>query len=85
MSQHENTKPIDKMWGILSVDKKGNEGFVAMNTSIGPQLAVTGSEKVLEMYKNAARQGFHEARAAGVKIVVAQFARIKDADFDLQP
>lgn len=71
-----NLKPIKTLWAILSVDKNGNEGLCLLNVpEVGPQLAVTGSERILQVYKDCALRGMGEAKAAGLEIVVAEFTR----------
>lgn len=70
-----NERPCNKLWALLSIDPQGNEGIVAMNTPIGPQVGITMEPRILEIYKQTARDGFNEAKAAGVKLVVAEFVR----------
>lgn len=78
-----NAKPYDKIWAVLSVDKNGNEGICAINTPIGPQVAVTGEKFILDMYLKEITKGKDEARNAQVSIVLAEFTRTKSrAIFD---
>jgi uncharacterized alpha/beta hydrolase family protein len=77
-----NKIPYEKMWAILSVDKKGNEGICMLQTPFGPQIAVTGADgnlqAMLEMVKTMdARQ---EAHNAGLRIVVGEFTRTSTTD-----
>jgi hypothetical protein len=76
-----NRAPQDKLYAIISVDQKGNEGLVALNTPhMGPQLAVTGDTKILKYYKEIVRSGFVESKAAGMVIKVAEFTRTQTSD-----
>lgn len=70
-----NIKPYDKLWAILSVDSRGNEGICAINTPIGPQVAVTGEKKILEIYLEAIKQGMGEVKTAKLEIVIAEYTR----------
>lgn len=77
-----NKKPYDKLWAILSVDKNGNEGICAINTPIGPQVAITGEQKLLDMYidvisKESAKRELSETN---LKIVIAEYSRSKTED-----
>lgn len=66
-----NEKPINKLWGVLSRDKNGNEGILGIDGPFGVVPALTGSERVLERFKEIAR----EEIADGFEIVVAEFIR----------
>ncbi len=76
-----NVKPYDKLWAILSVDSRGNEGIVAINTSIGPQVAVTGERRILEIYLKEIRRGMDEV-PQNLKIVLAEYSRGKSESID---
>lgn len=80
MSGGINNKPYDKLWALLSVDKNGNEGICALNTPIGPQVAVTGETRLLEIFIKETKNGHEEAKQANVKIVVAEFTRTGTRD-----
>lgn len=70
-----NVMPYETLWAVLSRDSDGNEGLCAINTPIGPQVAITGSERVLELYLEAIKGGEAEAKAAKKQIVVGTFSR----------
>lgn len=71
-----NTKPQDKLFAILSVDRDGNEGICMLNMpGIGPVLGVIGDENNLATLKNVARKGIDEAWSEGLKIVIGEFMR----------
>lgn len=72
-----NKKPYDTLWALLSIDKNGNEGIVALNTPIGPQVAVTGEERMMAIYIEAAVVGRAEANNSGMRIVIGEFKRIR--------
>lgn len=82
----ENVKPYDALWAVLSVDSKGREGICAINTPIGPQVAVTGEKRLLAMYVEQIRMGLNEAMIADKKIVLAEFSRTgtKAIDSDME-
>lgn len=72
-----NVKPYLKLWAILSIDKNGNEGICGINTPIGPQIAVTGEKRILDIYLEQVHSGQakKELVEAGMKIVVAEYTR----------
>lgn len=75
----ENKKPYNTLWAVLSVDSKGNEGICAIHTPIGPQVAVTGEKKILDIYLDVLT-GNKEAQQNGRKLIVGAFLRKKDLD-----
>lgn len=84
MKNPGNVKPYDKLWAIMSVDLLGNEGMCMISTQYGPQLAVTGSESLLELFLKDINtdQGRGEAKEAGLKIVIGEFTRTKTTDVE---
>lgn len=73
-----NTQPCDKLWAILSVDRKGNEGICQLNLPIvGPTVAITGSFKILQVYKDFIKteQSLKEAMAQDVTMRIGEFTR----------
>lgn len=84
MEKHPvNKKPYDKLYAVLSVDKRGFEGLVVLNIPMfGPQLAVTGDEKNLDHFVQIAKAAMSEAQDAGLKIVIGEFQRTKTTELD---
>ncbi len=79
-----NIKSYDKLWAVLSVDSRGFEGLCAINTPIGPQVAVTGDEKILRLYIETIMRGqaAGELKDSGMRIVVAEYSRSSTTDPD---
>lgn len=77
-----NTKPLDVLWAVMSRDKKGNEGICAINTSIGPQVAVTGEKRLLDLYVDTVKRGKDEV-PNDLEIVIAEFKRTETTKVDL--
>lgn len=78
MHRPENTKPYDKLYALISVDKNGNEGIVMMNMPMaGPQVAVTGDQEILDHYVKVAStmETRMQVHNAGLKIVIGEFVR----------
>lgn len=72
-----NQKPFPKLYAVLSVDAQGREGLCAVNTPIGPQVAVTADQKLLNMYVEAIKIGQRQAEVPpGMKIIIAEYDRI---------
>lgn len=72
-----NTQPYKKLWAIISVDRKGNEGICMLAGPFGPQLAVTGDKKLLETMKGMIQtmEARKECHDAGLRVVVAEYSR----------
>lgn len=68
-----NVHPYDKLWAILSVDEKGNEGIIGLNGPAGPVQAITGSKTVLLMMRDAVLKT--DQPLEGKKIVLAEYTR----------
>lgn len=75
-----NKKPYDMLWAVLSQDEKGREGICAINTPIGPQVAITGEKRMLELYVDilSSDDAATEARKSKMKIIVAEFKRTSE-------
>lgn len=69
----ENTRPLTKLYAVLSVDQNGNEGIVVMDIG-GPKPAVTGDPELAGMLVRLAREGRSEV-PNNLKIVLAEFDR----------
>lgn len=76
----DNTKPYDTLWAILSQDKNGNEGICALNGPLGPQVAVTGEKRILQMYLEEIMRGQDQANAFKMKIILAEYKRTKSKE-----
>ena len=75
--KHLNVKPYDKLYAILSVDKNGNEGICVLNINGERFVAVTGEIENINLLKKNAIEAKQEAIAGGLKLVVAEFERVK--------
>jgi hypothetical protein len=80
----DNEKPYDILYALISVDARGNEGICAINTPIGPQVAITGEKRVLDIFiKSVSTPSSRaEAKSAGKRIVVAEFSRKSTTDLE---
>lgn len=67
---------MKQLFAVISIDPKGTEGLCLLNTPYGPQLAVTGDDRLLGMYLEAVKRGQRDGEVpAHLKIAVAQFSR----------
>lgn len=75
MKPHDpgNVHPYDKLWALLSIDEKGNEGIIGLNGPAGPMQAITGSKTVLLMMKDAVLKTGQDL--GDKKIVLAEYTR----------